>query len=225
MREYITILRGLLAGEKVTYTGTIYDVAALTIGHDFPPTPIFLAAVGPQMLRLAGAVADGACLNWATPEQIAASRALLDEGAQTAGRSAGDIALCMSVRIAVDDDVAAARGALASTLLHYALARPGKDPATGYRGHFARMGFDAALRDLEARRDASATFDELVEAAPDEMLLAFGYYGSGEGAVEAVKRLSVGLDELIVRVVPTRPGVDGVRRAMETVTPALLRAL
>ena len=41
---------------------------------DLPPAPVYLAALGPQMLRLAGQVADGALLNWATPERIAVSR-------------------------------------------------------------------------------------------------------------------------------------------------------
>ena len=36
-----------------------------------PPAPVYLAALGPQMLRLAGEIADGTLLNWATPERIA----------------------------------------------------------------------------------------------------------------------------------------------------------
>ena len=48
---------------------------------DLPPAPVYLAALGPQMLRLAGETADGALLNWATPERIAVSRVRIDEGA------------------------------------------------------------------------------------------------------------------------------------------------
>ena len=39
-----------------------------------PPTPVYPGALGPQMLRLADETADGALLNWATPERIAVSR-------------------------------------------------------------------------------------------------------------------------------------------------------
>ncbi len=47
---------------------------------DLPPAPVYLAALGPQMLRLAGEAADGALLNWATPEHIAVSLPRIDEG-------------------------------------------------------------------------------------------------------------------------------------------------
>ena len=54
-----------------------------------PPAPVYLAALGPQMLRLAGEIADGALLNWATPERIAVSRARVNTGALRAGRDPG----------------------------------------------------------------------------------------------------------------------------------------
>ena len=57
---------------------------------DLPPAPVYLAALGPQMLRLAGEVAEGALLNWATPERIAASRSRIAEGAVRAGRDPGE---------------------------------------------------------------------------------------------------------------------------------------
>jgi alkanesulfonate monooxygenase SsuD/methylene tetrahydromethanopterin reductase-like flavin-dependent oxidoreductase (luciferase family) len=184
---------------------------------DLPPAPVYLAALGPQMLRLAGEVADGVLLNWATPERIAASRELVDAGAVRAGRDPGSVPMTMYIRVCVDDDVAAARQAFGAQVLGYA-------PGAGYRGLFAQMGFDAELTELEQRRDRGVAMAELVDAAPEDMLRAVGYYGPAAGAPAAFARLSAGLDEAIVRIVTARPGLEPASHAMAALTPALIRA-
>ena len=118
-----------------------------------PRVPVLLGALGPQMLRLAGEAADGAALNWCTPEQIAWSRERVAEGAKRAGRDPADIQIVEYIRICVDEDEDTARRAFTRAIMGYALARPGASKEQGYRAHFARMGFDDALTDLEARRD------------------------------------------------------------------------
>src|ERR1017187_3522307 len=92
MRDYTTVVRRLLAGETVTSDGPAARLRSVSLGvHDLPPAPVYLAALGPQMLRLAGEVAEGALLNWATPERIAASRSQIAAGAARAGREPGQI--------------------------------------------------------------------------------------------------------------------------------------
>src|SRR6201997_5156337 len=102
MREYVTQVRALLDGEVVSGGSgggqpgigggsPGWPVSAALGVRDLPPAPVYLAALGPQMLRLAGEVADGALLNWATPERIAQSRELIDEGSAKAGRAAGSV--------------------------------------------------------------------------------------------------------------------------------------
>ncbi len=231
MREYVTQVRALLAGQAVTTGetavggGTPGWPRSASLGvQDLPPAPVYLAALGPQMLRLAGETADGALLNWATPEYIAVSRARIDEGAARAGREPGAVPVTLYIRVCVDDDVAAARQALGQQVLGYALGQPGIPQDAGYRGLFGRMGFDEVLRDLEARRDQGATMSQLVDAVPEQMLRAVGYYGPAAAAPAAFARLSTGLDEAIVRVVTARPGLAPVIQAMAALTPALIRA-
>ncbi len=184
---------------------------------------MYLAALGPQMLRLAGETADGALLNWATPGHIAVSRARIDEGAARAGRDPGAVPVTMYIRVCVDDDVAAARQALGMQVLGYALGQPGVPQDAGYRGLFGRMGFEEVLRDLEARRDQGAAMAKLVDAVPDQMLQAVGYYGPAAAAPAAFARLSTGLDEAIVRVITARPGLEPVIQTMAALTPAHVR--
>jgi alkanesulfonate monooxygenase SsuD/methylene tetrahydromethanopterin reductase-like flavin-dependent oxidoreductase (luciferase family) len=234
MREYVTEVRGLVAGQQVT-AGPIIAREGMSpgapgwprsasLGLPGPvPAPVYLAALGPQMLRLAGEVADGALLNWATPEHIAVSRAQVDAGAARAGRDPGAVPMTMYIRVCIDDDVAAARQAFGAQVLGYAMGRPGIPQGAGYRGLFAQMGFDAELSELEQRRDQGAAMPELIAAAPDEMLQAVGYYGPAAPAPAAFARLSAGLDEAIVRIVAARPGLEPVREAMAALTPSRIR--
>ena len=224
MRDYLVTVRGLLAGETVTYDGPGLKLAAASLGaRDLPSVPVYLAALGPQMLRLAGASSDGALLNWATPERIAYSRRLVSEGAAHAGRDPAQVPLAMYIRVCVDPDVEAARRALGAQVLGYAMGRPGTPNTAGYRGLFTQMGFDEVLSDLERRREAGARMDELVAATPDAMIEAVGYFGPAAGAPEAYARLTAGLDETMVRVVTARPGLEPVVEAMEALTPGLIR--
>jgi alkanesulfonate monooxygenase SsuD/methylene tetrahydromethanopterin reductase-like flavin-dependent oxidoreductase (luciferase family) len=163
-------------------------------------------------------------LNWATPERIAISRALVDAGAARAGREPGSVPLTMYIRVCVDDDVAAARQAFGAQVLGYALGRPGIPATAGYRGLFGQMGFGAELTELERRRDAGVALPELVDAAPDELLRSVGYYGTAAAAPAAFARLSAGLDEAIVRIVTARPGLEPVIEAMAALTPSSISA-
>jgi alkanesulfonate monooxygenase SsuD/methylene tetrahydromethanopterin reductase-like flavin-dependent oxidoreductase (luciferase family) len=225
MRDYTVAVKDLLAGRTVTSTGPIVHLRGASLGLVDPiPTPVYLAALGDQMLALAGEVADGALLNWATPKRIAASRQAIAVGARRAARPPDAVPVTMYVRVCIDDDLAAARRAFGEQVLGYAIAPPGMPHAAGYRGLFATMGFDAVLSELEERRDRGASSAELLDAAPDELFRAVGYFGPAEGAPSAVAKLCVGLDEAIVRVITARPGPDPVHEAMAALTPATIRA-
>ena len=224
MRDYLRMLRALLAGERVDYEGPVVRLHGVTLGRRSPRVPVVLGALGPRMLRLAGESADGAALNWCTPEQIAWSRDQVAAGAARAGRDPAEVRIVEYIRICVDEDEATARRAFTRAILGYALAPPDGSKEHGYRAHFARMGFDAALSDLEARRDRGAGQDELIDHFPDELLRMVGYYGTAADAAAAFARLARGLDTAIVRVVPARPGVAAVLEVLEACRPERVRA-
>ena len=156
MREYVTAVRALVAGEEVTREGPVFTLHRASLDINPPPaTPIYLGALGPRMVRLAGEVADGAALNWCTPEQVAWSRRRVAEAAEAAGRDPGAVKLAEYIRVCVDDDVEAARIALAKAALGYAMGprRSAGEKPMGYRAHFERMGFAAELAELDRMRD------------------------------------------------------------------------
>lgn len=92
-REYLRVVRALLAGEEVEYTlnGETRDIRFLHLERKFidisQQIPIWVAANGPGALRAAGAYGDGriSALN-ETPDMVQQSTALLREGAAEIGR-------------------------------------------------------------------------------------------------------------------------------------------
>ena len=178
---------------------------------------IYLGALGPQMLHLAGARYDGAALNWCSPEQTLWSRERIAAGALSAGRDPRGVRIHQFIRVCVDPDVPAARRALAKMVLAYAMNRPGGDPAMGYRGHFARMGFDDVLTELEALRDRGVEDDPLADRLPDALLSRVGWWGRPEDAAAGFEALTAGLDVAVVRVVAAKKNdADCVRLAMRS---------
>jgi hypothetical protein len=185
-----------------------------------PGLPIYLGALGPQMLRLAGERYDGVALNWCSTEQVEWSRERVAAGAHAGGRDPAEVKIHEYIRVCVDEDEQAARIAFAKMVMSYALARPGADKTKGYRAHFARMGFDRALTDLESRRATGVSEDELARDFPVTLLRSVGYWGRPEGAREAFLRLAEGLDIAVVRPVPARRNdVAAARLAMQACAP------
>ena len=227
MRDYLVTTRALLAGEEVDYEGPVVTLKEVRLGIDPPPrTPVYLGALGPEMLRLSGELSDGVALNWCTPEQIAWSRERIAEGAARASRAPAEVRVAEYIRICVDDDEVVARRAFARSVMGYALGDrvpTERERALGYRAHFERMGFTEALAELDGMRGRGASSDEVADAFPSELLRRVGYYGPAAGAAEAFRGLAEGLDTAIVRVVAARPGVDSVRSVMDACRPALVQ--
>lgn len=225
MRDYVTVVRALLRGESVSYAAKDFSYENVRLAIEpVPMTPVYLAALGPEMLRLAGEAADGVSLNWCSADMVAWSREVVNEGAERAGRDPSEVKLAEYIRICVDDDETVARRAYARAVMGYALGRPGMKRPLGYRAHFERMGFAADLAKIDELRANKAPMDEVLDAFPEKLLRHVGYYGPAAGAAEAFSKLAEGLDCAIVRVVNARPGIDATRAVMEACQPALVRA-
>jgi len=64
LREYVTALRGLLAGDEVTVSGRYVQLSEVRMEFPSPrPYPILIGGTGPKTLRLAGEIADGVLLD------------------------------------------------------------------------------------------------------------------------------------------------------------------
>jgi alkanesulfonate monooxygenase SsuD/methylene tetrahydromethanopterin reductase-like flavin-dependent oxidoreductase (luciferase family) len=224
MRDYLRILRGLLDGDEVNYHGKALSLRGVRLGFKPPMVPIYVGALGPQMVKLAGELADGVIPSWSSPEQVAWGMHLAATAARNVGRDPSAVKWVGFVRMCIDEDADLARRTFAQSLLRYGMGRPGAPRNRSFRGHFARMGFDATLRQLEERRDRGASLDELVDALPIEVMSAVGYFGRPEGAPDAFRRLARGLDTAVLRMITTAPGPAKVALALESVQPAFAPA-
>jgi probable F420-dependent oxidoreductase len=87
VRDSLRFLRLAFTGEKVTQDYDTFSVKGFRLSRipeQLPP--IYLAALRPGMLRLAGREADGAILNWLSAEDVATSVAEVDKAAEGAPR-------------------------------------------------------------------------------------------------------------------------------------------
>ena len=129
LRELIGLLRRLFAGDPVEIDGRMRQLS-LVPEH---PVPIWISALGPRAVRLAGEVADGVLLNFCLPERVAAARAEVREGAEAAGRDPAGVTIGVYVRASLGADEAGAFRALQAAIGEYA-----SFPA--YARQFASMG-------------------------------------------------------------------------------------
>ncbi len=122
IREAVEIVRKVAGGERVNHEGKFYRVRNFRLTGPVPTAPVrvYLAALGPEMLELAGEVADGVLLNWIPPEAVPASITHLEVGARRAGRTLENFEIASFVRTCVTDDAAAARETLARDITGYA---------------------------------------------------------------------------------------------------------
>src|SRR4029079_11666687 len=86
-REYVEILRMALARERLVYEGETYELPLpdgpgkalkLMIAPGQERVPIYIAAIGPNNMRLTGEIADGWLPVFFSPEHVGESRALLE---------------------------------------------------------------------------------------------------------------------------------------------------
>jgi 5,10-methylenetetrahydromethanopterin reductase len=146
VQEYIEIVRAAMRGEKLNFDGKYFTAHNFKMA--FKPsgrvTPIYLAAFGPQMTRLAGRITDGVLINMANPAEI---RRIADEvktGAVEAGKDPSKMEIICKIRCSIAPTYSVARDALSHALTYYALA-------DYYRDLFGRMGF---ATEVEAMRTA-----------------------------------------------------------------------
>jgi alkanesulfonate monooxygenase SsuD/methylene tetrahydromethanopterin reductase-like flavin-dependent oxidoreductase (luciferase family) len=220
VRAYLQTMRAFQAGESVTYreAGLRYEGARLAA--EPMTTPLYVGAAGPQMITLGGELADGVYLSWCTPEAVSLARALIAEGAARAGRGPQQVMLAASARVCVDDDEDTARRTLAAALLPYIAGWGGGTRPRAFRANFERMGFAAEVAEIDRLSDSGAGRAEIIDAFPERMLRALGYFGRAAGAAEAVRRQVAGADTAVVRVVAARPGADAIRAVLEACRPA-----
>jgi F420-dependent oxidoreductase-like protein len=174
MREYLTVLAALFAGGPVEFVGEEFRVRgfALTPPPGVRPPPVMVAALGPQMLRLAGRLSAGTAIWVGGPRYVAEAARAIGEAARAAGRPAPRV--LASVPVCVTDRPEAVRRAAAEFFARYGQLPSYRaildQEGVGGAADVALIGDEAAVRaGLEAFRRAGATdFAAALFAPPGE---------------------------------------------------------
>lgn len=110
LRETIHVIRGLLAMRKVTFQGEFVHMTDVELnvihGRKEPRyVPIYIGATGPNLLALAGEIADGVLLNFmVSPQYNTFALDQLSRGARQIGRSVHSIDRPQLIACSVDND-------------------------------------------------------------------------------------------------------------------------
>jgi alkanesulfonate monooxygenase SsuD/methylene tetrahydromethanopterin reductase-like flavin-dependent oxidoreductase (luciferase family) len=161
LRELVGTIRSLLRGEIAERDGRTLRLALAPTGE----VPIWISAMGPKTMRLAGEVADGVLLNWCPPERVAFARERIAEGADAAGRDPGEISVGVYIRSWVGEDEGAAMAVLRAAAGEYA-----SYPA--YARQFEQLGLGA-----EAAAAAQAHRSGRPEGVPEGLVHAVSAFG------------------------------------------------
>jgi 5,10-methylenetetrahydromethanopterin reductase len=112
MREYLELLMPALRGERVTVEGESVSGTTLmpTVVAGAAAPPVIVAALGEQMLALAGRLADGTAL-WMTGAKTVESHIVpsITKAAAAAGRPTPRVLMSLPVCVTTDPDAARQR--------------------------------------------------------------------------------------------------------------------
>jgi probable F420-dependent oxidoreductase len=198
--EYVQMLRQALRGGRLTHQGVYYQAKNFRLSVDAPgDLPIYLAAVNPKMLRLAGAIADGVLLTWIPVACMAQVIAEIRAGAIDAGRDPDAVDIALYLRTCVTDDREAAVTWLRRDITGYTVADV-------YSRVFRRFGFEAEVNAMhEAWQHGDR--EHAMQQISARMVEALGVIGTEADCQAHVRRfVAAGVDLPII--MPFAPDVS-----------------
>jgi probable F420-dependent oxidoreductase len=121
MREYAGVVRAIFQGEAPP-PGDFFNTHFQFMGYSArPELPIYIAALSPNMLRLAGEIGDGVLLWLCNPDYIRdVVVPSVREGRERAGKALDGFDIVPAVTVALTDDPDAARATMRQELVTYA---------------------------------------------------------------------------------------------------------
>ena len=207
-REYVELFRKLTAGERVKHEG-LFTIRGAQTRPGKTQTPVYLAALNPAMLELAGEIADGVILNFPTTGYAKRAVEHIEAGIKKAGRQRSDVDIVAYLRTVVTDDFDPGADMIRRELVTYFLA-----PV--YQKVFAEDGYGHIT---EAVMEAWGSGDRAgaVAKIDDRTVDAHAVIGTVEECrAKAQALLDAGIDRaVLLPVVPA--GDDRQARVMDTI--------
>ncbi len=195
-REYVDVVRQVLTGQPVTHEGQHFPLPlpgsagkALRLALHPPrrDLPIYLAAVGPRNVELAGEIADGWLAILVTPEHVAVGLDRVKTGQSRAAAGSGrafDVAA--SIPVSVGTDLQACADVVRPYIALY-VGGMGSREHNFYNEQATRLGFEAAAQEIQQHYLAGRIRDAAA-AVPFELVDATALVGPLERIAEGMQR-------------------------------------
>jgi alkanesulfonate monooxygenase SsuD/methylene tetrahydromethanopterin reductase-like flavin-dependent oxidoreductase (luciferase family) len=167
MAATLNFVRRALSGERLQEVGGF----RLT-GVEPADVRIWLAAVNPKMLRLAGRDADGVVLNFAGPQQVEAMTAIARAARDESGRPESTFDVYTTLWVHPSDDPEPARQQFRAQVAPYMLLPT-------YRQAFVRLIGDGAVNAVSSAWQRGG-HQEAVQRVPDSLFDELSLTGSAE---------------------------------------------
>jgi F420-dependent oxidoreductase-like protein len=211
-RETIEIIRTVSRGERLEHAGEIYPLplpdsrgAALKPLVRPDHVPVYIAAMGPQNLRLTGEAADGWLGNAFIPEAAEVFFGPLREGAQQAGRTLDQLDLVAPVAVEFHEnqagaDAAARRHADGYAFTIGAMGTSGSGGQNFYNDAFTRLGYGAEVETV-AQLWQAGKHDEARASVPLDLGRLTNLLGTPEAIAERVNHYrAAGITTLLAKL-------------------------
>ena len=183
LRDTVAIVRALLRDGAVSHAGGVLRVERFDLW--FPPLrpalPVYVAALFPRMLEVAGEIGDGVLLTWPTLDAPRRAAAHVARGAARAGRAPAAVDLASLLPCAVAARRREALEALRPSLAFYAGFFP------RYNRLLAESGFPDEARAIRAAWEAGDRA-RAVREVPDALVDAVAVAGTPDECRERVAR-------------------------------------
>jgi alkanesulfonate monooxygenase SsuD/methylene tetrahydromethanopterin reductase-like flavin-dependent oxidoreductase (luciferase family) len=181
MREYVSVVRAIFRGEDPPQ-GERFHSHFHFMGYETrPDLPIYVAALSPGMLRLAGEIADGVMLWLCNPDYIRdVVVPTVAEGREKAGKTLEGFDVVAAVPAAVTGEPDAARARLREELIPY-FSLP------FYRAMLERSGYEGDVQGFDQGM-ADGGPEAAIAAISDRFLSRLAAIGSPDEAIESVRR-------------------------------------
>jgi alkanesulfonate monooxygenase SsuD/methylene tetrahydromethanopterin reductase-like flavin-dependent oxidoreductase (luciferase family) len=197
MRAYVEALRRLWTGEPVHMEGDTFKLAGARLAFQPNPIPIYIAAMGPDMLKLTGRIADGVVLSAGLSTQsVRDSIARCNEGASLEGRDPSTLRRAGYLFFGTARDPKEAIDAVRQKL---AFVMRNKFLAANIKASGIPIDHEAVIAAI-ARRDIAAA----AALVPDEAVEAFGVAGAPDHCARRLRDfIDAGLDEPVLGLLGT----------------------
>jgi probable F420-dependent oxidoreductase len=211
VRAMVRFLKDALGGEKVTGDYGRFSVRSFRLGMRPPePVPIFVAALRPGMLRLAGREADGAILNWLSADDVRTVVPHVAEGAAQAGGDPAAKEIVARLFVIPNPDADTARAAARRLIAAYLNV-----PVYAAFHEWLGRGDDLSrMWELWKEGDRAAALDAIPDHVVDDLVI----HGAPEACREHIDRyVENGITTPALAVLPF--GVD-MRESIRALAPA-----